>query len=158
MNVLLVDDETDFLTILGKRLARRSIRVTLAESGEQALERMAAAAPPKDFDVVVMDIRMPGMGGLKALSRMREDYPDTPVILLTAHTDMDDAMTGLESGAFCHLVKPVDLNTIIWRLQDAHRARLLAQDETRARNHESQGPSGPRQTLSNHGNNKEMHE
>jgi len=123
MRVLLVDDEPEFLATLSKRLGRRSVEAQTAFSGEEALTVLAAEAA--GFDAVVLDVRMPGLGGLGTLARMRVEFPGIPVILLTAHADVNDAMAGLEAGAFCHLVKPVDLNTLIWRLQDAQKEHLL---------------------------------
>lgn len=125
MRVLFVDDELDFLATLIKRLTRRGISAVGVGTGEEALTRMAQQTPNQEFDVVVLDVRMPGMGGLAALSELRARYPLTPVIMLTAHADMQDAMAGLERGAFCYLLKPVDLDTLLWRIQDAHREKVL---------------------------------
>jgi len=125
MRILLVDDEADFLTPLIKRLARRAIEAEGVNSGEQALALMDDKDPTQGFDAVVLDVSMPGMGGLATLKKLRQRHPLTPVIMLTGCADMQDAIAGLESGAFCHLMKPVDLDTLIWRIQDAHKERRL---------------------------------
>lgn len=125
MRVLFADDEPDFLAPLLKRLARRGIDAVGVGSGEEALEAVAGQLPGAAFDAVVLDVKMPGMGGLAALAELKRKHPALPVLLLTAHADLQDAIAGLEGGAFCHLMKPVELDTLIWRLQDAHEQRLL---------------------------------
>lgn len=119
MRVLFADDEPDFLAPLLKRLTRRGIETVGVGSGEEALAAMADQGPEREFDAVVLDVSMPGMGGMAALRELRRLHPGTPVLILTGRADMRDATAGLEAGAYCFLMKPVELDTLIWRLQDA---------------------------------------
>ncbi|MCM0755353.1 response regulator [Desulfovibrio aminophilus] len=115
MHILLVDDETEFLELMTKRLDRRNFQVTTAATGEAALEALAGTP----VDVVVLDVRMPGMGGIETLRRIKEAAPGTEVILLTGHANMEVAVEGMELGAFDYLLKPVAINDLIFKIQDA---------------------------------------
>ena len=97
MHVLMVDDETEFLDIMKKRLGRRSMDVDVASNGLEgvkAVKAMAEGRGPR-FDVVVMDVRMPGMDGLEALAEMKKAAPKLPVILLTGHASVGIAVQGM---------------------------------------------------------------
>lgn len=126
MHVLMVDDETDFLDIMKKRLGRRSMEVTTApdaRTGIAHVDAMKRGTGPA-FDVVVMDVRMPGMDGLEALTEIKNRIPTLPVILLTGHASVGIAVQGMESGAFDYLLKPVSLNELILKMEEAaHAAR-----------------------------------
>ncbi|WP_027176822.1 response regulator [Desulfovibrio aminophilus] len=115
MHILLVDDETEFLELMTKRLDRRNFQVTTASTGEAALEALARIP----VDVVVLDVRMPGMGGIETLRRLKAMAPDIEVILLTGHANMEVAVEGMELGAFDYLLKPVAINDLIFKIQDA---------------------------------------
>lgn len=117
MHVLFVDDETEFLELVSKRLARRGIEVTTASSGEAGLE----AARTARFDVVVLDVKMPGMDGLETLRHLRKLTPTTPVLLLTGHASLGAALNGMEAGAFDYMLKPVAINELIMKLTEAAR-------------------------------------
>lgn len=120
--VLLVDDEPAFLAVVGKRLDKRGFEVGFASCGEEALSRVADAAP----DVVVLDMRMPGMDGLAALARIRRAAPGAQVIILTGHADLDAALEGMRAGAFDYLVKPADIEELANKIQDAYQRRLMS--------------------------------
>ena len=109
LHVLLVDDEIDFTEPLAKRIARRGLACTTAQSGEQALNVIAA----EHFDCVVLDVKMPGMDGIEVLLRMRRDHPALPVILLTGHASVELGVRGMQLGAFEYLLKPVDLDELL---------------------------------------------
>lgn len=121
MKVLLVDDEEDFRELLGKRLTKRGLTVSSAGSGAEALRQAEADA----FDVVVLDVKMPGMDGLEVLRRLRKIAPDTEVILLTGHANMEVAVQGMDLGAFDYLMKPVAINELLYKIQDAAARRRL---------------------------------
>jgi DNA-binding response OmpR family regulator len=104
LKLLLVDDEVEFLEPMSARLVRRKMSCSTAENGEQALERLAA----EPFDCAVVDVKMPGMDGLDLLRRMRRDYPNIPVILLTGHASVELGVPGIELGAVGYLMKPGD--------------------------------------------------
>jgi DNA-binding response OmpR family regulator len=135
MKLLVVDDERHFLETLVKRLGRRGFSVRGADSGERALEEMSASPA----DVVVLDVKMPGVSGLETLRRIKADYPLTEVVMLTAHADMEAAAEGLEFGAFDYLMKPMDIDELVYKIEDAWRRRSLRglkiqQMRSRARN------------------------
>ncbi len=115
MKILMVDDEREFLDLMTKRLDRRNVSVTAVDNGEAAVE----AVKQNDFDVVVLDVRMPGIDGIEALRRIKEAAPGVEVILLTGHASMEAAVQGIEQGAFDYMMKPVAINELIFKLQDA---------------------------------------
>ncbi len=115
LRVLLVDDEEEFASTLAERLSMRGLDVKTALDGETALE-MVAADPP---DVVLLDVLMPGMGGLEVLRRIRSRHPETQVILLTGHGSTRDGMEGMRQGAFDYLMKPLKIEELIAKLDEA---------------------------------------
>lgn len=119
--ILIVDDETEAGEILSLRLARRGLIPAYVPSGEAALEYLKQSPA----DVVLLDIKMPGMDGLETLRRMREGYPELPVVILSGHADMDSAARGMELGAFFYLMKPVNLEDICHKIEDARRQTSL---------------------------------
>lgn len=114
-HLLLVDDEQDVTQLLCLRLTRRDYVCFTAASGEAALEMLSA----QPVHVVIMDVKMPGMGGVAALAHMRKGWPRIPVILLSGHADMQTAVTAMEYGAFGYLMKPVDFEDLLFKIEDA---------------------------------------
>ncbi|MDM8215790.1 response regulator [Desulfovibrio piger] len=123
MRALFVDDEREFLELMEKRLSRRGIEVSTAHDGLEGVkaveEAAAAGALP---DVVVMDVRMPGMDGLEALRRMKAVAATLPVVLLTGHASLGVAVEGMDLGAFDYMLKPVAINELILKMEEAARA------------------------------------
>jgi len=117
--VLVVDDEEDFLESIVRRLELRGIEVDGVASGAAALELLTR----KQVDVVVLDIKMPGMDGIEALRQIRKMYPDVEVIVLTGHASQEFQRLGRELGAFDYLIKPVRLDTVLERIRAACRRR-----------------------------------
>jgi len=113
--VLLVDDEVEFVTTLAERLRLREIEVETAVDGETAL-RLVAAAPP---DIVILDLKMPGMSGLEVLRQLKKDQPRIQVILLTGHGSTREGIEGMTLGAFDYLIKPINIEELILKMQDA---------------------------------------
>jgi DNA-binding NtrC family response regulator len=126
-NVLLVDDEVEFLETLVKRLKRRNLSVKGVHSGEEAIESLAQCP----VDVVVLDVKMPGMGGLETLKEIKKRCPLVEVIMLTGHASMEVAIEGMEVGAFDYLMKPMDIDELLYKLQDAHKKKTLQEDRIR---------------------------
>lgn len=121
-SVLLVDDEEDFLNTIIKRLSKRGIDAKGATRGEEALALLAE----EPRDVVVLDVKMPGMSGLEVLKYIKTKWPTTEVIMLTGHASVDAAMEGMDCGAFDYLMKPADLEDLLYKLEDAYRKKMLA--------------------------------
>lgn len=118
--VLLVDDERPFMAVMAKRLDRRGFEVRCAHGGREALERAGEGEP----DVAVLDVRMPGMDGMRTMAALGRIAPGTQVILLTGHADMDAAMRGMRAGAFDYLAKPVDIEELAQKIRAAYERRL----------------------------------
>lgn len=116
--VLLVDDEEEFVSTLAERLQMRGIQASTASDGKVAL-RLIEADPP---EVVLLDVMMPGMGGMEVLKRIRESYPKTQVILLTGHGSTRDGIEGMRLGAFDCLMKPLNIDELIERMRSAVKA------------------------------------
>ena len=121
MRLLVVDDEEDFLRSIVMRIELRGIEVHGVTSGTEALEYLEAN--PDAVDVVLLDIKMPGMDGIETLRRIREAHPKVEIIVVTGHASQEFARLGRELGAFDHLVKPVRLETILERITAAYRHR-----------------------------------
>jgi DNA-binding NtrC family response regulator len=122
VRVLLVDDEESYVETLRKRLMRRGLEVTMAHSGEQALEALQGFPA----DVVLLDVKMPGMDGMETLSRIKQAHPAVEVIMLTGHANVDVAIRGMEQGAFDYLMKPAEMDDLYYKIQDAHKKIQLA--------------------------------
>ena len=114
-SVLIVDDEEELVTTIAERLQIRGIKAQTATDGETAL-KMIEADPPQ---VVVLDVMMPGIGGIEILQRMNAQNLKIPVILLTGYGSTEQGMEGMKLGAFDYLMKPCDLNNLIGKIQEA---------------------------------------
>ena len=113
LSVLLVDDREEFATALSQRLTLHGMEVETANSGEDAL----GILEEKTIDVVVLDVIMPGMGGLEILERIKNANPDIQVILLTGHGSTKEGIEGMRLGAFDFLTKPVELEELIAKMK-----------------------------------------
>ena len=124
-NVLLVDDEVDFLETLTKRLRRRNVNTFEAKNGHEAFQVLK----DESIDVVVLDVKMPGIDGMQALREIKRLYPSVEVIMLTGHANVEVALEGMELGAFDYLMKPMDTDELLYKIQDAHKKKLIQQKE-----------------------------
>jgi DNA-binding response OmpR family regulator len=120
VHVLLVDDEKAFVETVAKRLSRMGIESTAVFDGEGALR---ALDDNPEIDVVVLDVRMPVMDGLQALTRLRQRHGSVPVIILTGQGTVETAIRGMRLGAFDCLTKPCELETLVAKIQQAARLR-----------------------------------
>ncbi|WFS61775.1 response regulator [Pseudodesulfovibrio thermohalotolerans] len=123
IRLLLVDDETDFLNAYARRFVRRNVEITPATSGQEAIDKIRE----NEFDVVILDVMMPGMNGLETLRRIKAIEPDLPVIILTGHADSRALIEGMDMGAFDFLLKPVGTDELYFKVLDAVRARHRGQ-------------------------------
>ena len=119
--VLLVDDEVDFLQTLKKRLVLRKLSVLAAESGLRSLEILAS----EPVDVVVLDVKMPEMDGIKAIKKIKSAHPPVEVILLTGHADLEASLEGMSSGAFDYILKPIPIDELVYKIQEAAQKKAL---------------------------------
>jgi len=131
INILLVDDERDFVEMLSLRLIDAGHRVQPAYSGGEALDRLTEA----EADVVILDIKMPGMDGIETLKAIKAKYPLVEVILLTGHGTVETAVEGLKSGAYDYVLKPADFTDLLSKLEGARRRK--AEQEERIRQAEA---------------------
>ncbi|PIE65111.1 MAG: response regulator [Desulfobacterales bacterium] len=120
ISVLISDDEEDFASTLQTRLNLRKFKASMTNSGQEALEAINRDPP----DVLVLDLKMPDLDGLEVLTRVKESHPDVQVIILTGHGSFEAGREGMERGAFDYLMKPVDLNQLITRIEEASQATL----------------------------------
>jgi len=121
IRILLVDDESEATDLLSKRLTRRGCICRCAHSGEEALELLRHERP----NVVVLDVKMPGMGGLSALEKIKSLYPEIEIIMLSGHADPDSAVNGLRLGAFGYVMKPPNFNELWHLIEDASHLNSL---------------------------------
>ena len=115
-NILLVDDETSFVETMAKRLTKRGLNVATAYSGEEALEYIHVHP---EIEVMVLDVKMPGMSGKAVLKEIKSHYPLVEVIMLTGHSNVFSGIEGMKSGAFDYLTKPCDIETLIVKVDEA---------------------------------------
>ncbi|MBE0585364.1 MAG: response regulator [Desulfofustis sp.] len=116
--VLLVDDERDFLEIMSRYFTRRHIDFAVAEGCLQALDQLDSGT----FDVVIMDVSMPGLDGLECMDEIKKLYPAVEVIILTGHAAPNTSLVGMKKGAFDYCLKPVDFAELLEKIQLARKA------------------------------------
>ena len=119
--VLIVDDEQDFLETIVKRLKARAIEVTGVENGYKALELVEGG----NFDVVILDVKMPGMDGIETLREMKKKKPLVEVIMLTGHASVESGIQGMQLGAFDYVMKPVALDELLEKVRQAYERKLI---------------------------------
>lgn len=113
--VLLVDDEEEFAVTLAERLRLRGIITSIAGDGEEALRQVAEDTP----QLVVLDMMMPGLGGLAVLQHLKRNHPNLPVIMLTGRGSTKDGIEGMHLGAFDYLMKPVKIEELVDKMRQA---------------------------------------
>ena len=114
--ILLVDDESPFVEALSTRLTMRELQVSIALSGPEALEKLEQNP---SIDVVVLDVKMPGMDGIETLKAIKARYPLIEVIMLTGHATVESAIDGMKDGALDYLMKPCDLDVLMAKVREA---------------------------------------
>ncbi len=129
IRVLVVDDERPTRLLMEKELPRAGYVVTCAETGEEALEQVRT----QEFDVILLDLKMPGIGGMEALRRMREVGTSGEVVVLTGHPDVESAIAAMKLGAYDYLTKPFKLSEVEEVLRRAAERKHLRQENTALR-------------------------
>jgi DNA-binding NtrC family response regulator len=119
VKILIVDDEKDFVEMFSLRLTRQGEKVSAAYSGQEALDLLENT----NIDVVILDIRMPGMDGIETLKKIKAGHPLVEVILLTGHGSTETAVEGMKEGAFDYLMKPADFEDISEKLANAWKRK-----------------------------------
>jgi signal transduction histidine kinase len=127
IRLLIVDDEADFRAALVRRLEKRGAVVNQATGGEEAL----ASLERESVDVVLLDVRMPGMDGPTVLDRIRQAHPDTEVILITGNVSTQEGVAGIKAGAFDYLTKPIEIEHLIGKIRQAFDKLLRIQEQAK---------------------------
>jgi len=116
IKLLLVDDEKPFLDTITKRLEKREFNVSAVYSGKEAL---AELENNKSIEVIILDVKMPGMDGIETLGEIKKRFPLVEVIMLTGHATVETAIDGMKIGAFDYLMKPCDIDVLVTKVEDA---------------------------------------
>jgi DNA-binding NtrC family response regulator len=126
-DILLVDDEEQFLKVLSQRMEGRGLKVDTSTSGEEALKKVEG----KEFDAIILDLAMPGISGIETLKRIRSQHPDMQIIMLTGHGSVEKGVEAIKAGAVDFLEKPADLNKIMAKIAEAKNKRILLVEKKR---------------------------
>jgi DNA-binding NtrC family response regulator len=114
--LLLVDDEKAFLETITKRLEKRDLNASSVYSGKEALDELKANP---SIEVVILDVKMPGMDGIETLMEIKKSFPLVEVIMLTGHATVETAIDGMKLGAFDYLMKPCDIDVLVSKVTQA---------------------------------------
>ena len=130
--ILLVDDEQGFVETMAKRLEMRGYAISTAFAGQDGVDLLAK----QTIDVVVLDVKMPGMDGIETLRMIKSEHPLVEVIMLTGHATVDNAIEGMKRGAFDYMMKPCDMDELLAKVDEAYDKKTTQEDkilEARAR-------------------------
>lgn len=145
INVMVVDDEEAFVEMLSLSLREMELKVTPAYSGKECLE----ALEQNNIDVIILDIKMPGMDGIETLGEIRKRYPLVEVIMLTGHGSIATAVEGMKKGAFDYLLKPAEFEDLFSKVEgakrrkDEHEARIREAEAQALLKESRRGGKGP---------------
>ncbi len=128
--VLLVDDEKEFVQTLAERLKTRGLSVSTAASGPEALAKLE----PLEFDVIIIDLSMPKMGGMDVLRRIKELDLDSEVIILTGYGTINAGVEAMKEGAYDFLEKPIQISHLFEKVLEATKSRNIKHDERSRQN------------------------
>lgn len=123
--IMLVDDEVPFVEVMSKRLDKRSLETISAFSGEECLEKLKTH---QNLDVIILDVKMPGIDGIETLKHIKKEYPLIEVIMLTGHASIELGINGMKLGAFDFLMKPCDIEELVGKIEEA-AAKKRAHEE-----------------------------
>jgi DNA-binding NtrC family response regulator len=128
IKVLLVDDERDFLETMVKRLEKRKFLIRGAENGTSALELLEQ----QPFDVVVLDVMMPGLDGIETLREIKKNKPLIEVIMLTGHASLESGIEGMKLGAFDYILKPTNIEDLVKKIYQAYEKKTAHEEKIRS--------------------------
>jgi DNA-binding NtrC family response regulator len=132
--VMLVDDEVPFVDTMTKRLSKRDLDIVTAYSGYEAMEKLEADS---NVDVIILDVKMPGMDGIETLRAIKATHPLVEVIMLTGHATVETGIEGMKLGAFDYLMKPCDIEQLVAKVQEAKSKKRRHEEKiTQARVYE----------------------
>lgn len=117
IRILLVDDEEAYTEFLSERLILRGFSVTIVSNGFEAVQTVNE----NGFDVIIMDVLMPGKNGIETFNEIKIGHPQLCVIMLTGHAELNTAMSGLETGIYDYLIKPVDIDELVEKIKLAYK-------------------------------------
>ena len=138
---MLVDDETSFTETMGKRLGKRNIETLSASSGKECLEKLKAN---RNLDVIVLDVKMPGMNGIDALKEIKQLSPLVEVIMLTGHGTIELAVDAMKLGAHDFLMKPFEIEELVLKMQEAAEKKQQHEERIeKAKKQETLAKYGP---------------
>lgn len=124
---MLVDDEERFLSSIAKLLSKKGIDAVTATSGAEAIEKLKR----QTIHVVILDVKMPGMDGNETLVEIKKLFPMVEVIMLTGHATVEFAVDGLKSGATDYLMKPIGIDDLIQKAEEAFEKRQRLEEKIR---------------------------
>ena len=121
IKILVVDDEAEFVELFVKRLQKRSFQVASAQSGQEALGWL----DKNSVDIVILDIKMPGMNGIETLKEIKKRQPFVEVLILTGHGSIESSLQGIHHGTYDCIMKPFDMKDLLYKVQKAYERRQL---------------------------------
>jgi DNA-binding NtrC family response regulator len=127
VNLLLVDDEEQFLSTAKTLMEKRGINTFICTNGFDALRLLKE----RRIDVVLLDLKMPGINGIEVLRKIKQQLPDVEVILLTGHASVESAVEGLKLGAFDYLMKPSTIPDILAKVIEAYNRKMTKEEKER---------------------------
>ena len=122
INILIVDDEEQFLDFISKRLETRGFNVRTAGNGEEAIE----VSRNETIDIVILDLKMPVMDGEAALEALKKEHPEMEIIILTGYGTVDTAVSCIRNGAYYYLQKPCDIEKLLEVISEAYEKFIMS--------------------------------
>ena len=126
--IMLVDDEVPFVETMVKRLEKRNLTVLTAFTGNEALESLGKH---RNTDVVILDVKMPGMDGIETLKEIKKAFPLIEVVMLTGHATVESAIEGMKLGAYDYLMKPCDMDQLVTKVGEAAKKKRDHEEKIR---------------------------
>ena len=127
-NIMIVDDEAPFVETITKRLSKKGFSVVGAYSGDEALKKLESN---RMIDVVILDVKMPGMDGIDTLKEIKKKFPLLEVIMLTGHATVESAIDGMKLGAFDYLMKPCEMDQLLDKIGEAKDKKRKHEEKIR---------------------------